>query len=919
MSGYANKSTLSQALAYERTAQRQKVTASPLSLHDRAHGLFGRIMNADAAVIGDHKGYYSWLAMMHHWTQTTRSEKYTASIGRLGFFDEATYYELSQSERITATLDGALFTSEVKVSRETLRVGHQKTLLTVPFARFAPVRIPRIGVWVMVLFNVMNPRGPVEFVQNRYEITHEEMQTMWSTNDHTAFVPFELSTEARSYELRSYGIDVPYVMVRMSPTDGLWQQDWITASGAVMQMKLSDSQYTQYSASDLGQTVQSALIGAPSESAAPGSDTAKDDAIKTALEEIGRKHRVSQMHGYYTSNSGQQQIGAPGRENAVGSHALAMLALDIAVRQIIGERLPDIIAELEKLNPKWRQAGDVDSVAVYQAKLGVEALFAALAPSGRDSPVLTELKRIFGDKGVPSLQQFLDNIGSGLPHAAPGHYNLMARLEAVLSAKIDNDANRDVLITEQYMASVLSRVAHPTWHSGKSPLTLSVLISAMPDNLVSVAGAVLRRQLDMTTASLKHAGLPMDPRVECKRTAPGVFVLAPLENYERAARRLISSAVPALEATGVKSAAQAEKILAAVRSDPRATMPAEKLQFCGLSPTARVGFVQLDSLTADDQKAPVRFDPSQMYRIVCVHDTLLDGSSFVMLLDRASGQSLVLKFSMHAMDHRDSFIRDAVALLGKRASASASGPAVVGELERLVAQTLAIDAYNAEQAVPSAPETSPSDTAALLRNWLRHQFVPTGGSMDNNTLRIKQVTPEQVQIAFKSHEHPEQDQTVISADITDGGIGAGVTAIRAAEHPLVLKNERHVVRLLSVGDHLYVNRDALPVITAVQNHNLTTAASRQTQPPAAIKKTDATAHDPYSLGDVMVLTAPSTPESPTTERDRLISQNSSLVLNHVGAPHVLGPIMSQSQRSDPAVYNSGPLAVSDEWRSPFAC
>lgn len=923
MSGYANKSTLAQALAYEQTALRQKETASPLVLHDRAHGLFRRMMDADAAVINDHKGYFPWLAMMHHWSQYKKSKKYSARIGRIGFYEEQTFYELSQSESITETLDGALFTSEVTVSRETIRVRRQNTLVSVPFARFSPVRIPRIGVWVMVLFNVMNPRGPVEFVQNRYEITHEEMRTMWSTHDRTALVPFQLSTEARSFELRSFGIDVPYVMVRMSPTGGLWRDDWITASGAVLQLQLSESGYSQYAASELGETVHSALIGDPSESTAPGADPSTDDAVKTALEEVARTHRVSQMHGYYTSNSGQQQIGTPGRENAVGSHALAVLALDIAVRQIIAERLPDIIAELDKLNPQWRQAADVDSVAAYQAKLGVEALFGAVAPSGRKSPVLAELKRIFGDKGLPSLKEFLDGIGSGLPHAAPGNEDLAARLEAVLSAKIDNDASRGVLITEHYMASVLSRVMHPSWHSGKSPLTLSVLISAMPDNLVSVASAVLRNDLDMTTASLKHAGVSNDPRVECKRTAPGVFVLAPLENYERAARRLISRAVPALEATGVKNAAEVDKVLKLVRNNPNATVPAESLQFCGLSPTARVAFVQLDSLSADDQKRRIRFDATKMYRIVCVRDTLLDGSLFVMLLDRASGQSLVLKFAMHAMDHRDAFVRDVVAVLGKRASAAAAGPAVVGELERLVAQTLAIDAYNAEQQqqykAPAAPTVPAADTAALLRNWARFQFVPTGGSMDNNTLRIKQVTPEQVQLAFKNHEHTEQDQTVISAAVSDNGIGSGRTAIRAAEIPLVLNTERHVARVMSVGDHLYVNRDALAVINALQSKNLTAAAARQSQTSASVQKTDVLAHDPYALGNAMVLVTPSTPDAPTNERDRLIAQNSPLVLNHVGAPNVLGPVLPQSQRTDLSVYNSGPLAVSDEWRSPFAC
>ena len=731
----SNRESLRAATAYAADMNRHGVYGAPVRPFQRVQTLWARLREAGANMRGDHHGSYPWYAMVHHTQNSMASAGYHSHAWTLGVYTSEMFYQYAGAERLDRTLPGALITSDAYVSRSTLITSRSKTRFTLPFQRFSTTRIPRQGVWVLVVYDVDQPDNEPELVYHEYSISESEVTAM-STNGGNALLPLSLTTAHHVHHLKMVDINVPRMLMRLAPCSG--DAQYVELSSASVEIETASYEHSQYTASELGETTLSALINAPSD--------ADREFVKKAVDSVAKKHLVSDLAGYYTTDDGQFQLGAPGEETRVASQAMAVVAIDIAIRETVVNNYDAVTAALEKFNPKWRDAGDTDNTALFRARMGVEAVFAALAPGGRDSSVLVQLQRIFGDKGIPTLMDMLDSVGSGLPHSAPLTGDLGDHLRRAMAAKVDMDTQRDALITEQYMADVLSRVEEPEWTAGKSPLTMAVLMSAMPDNFVSIVNGVLRSTLDMPNATLKHAGVPpssdSDRFGATDRTEPGVYVVAPLENYERAARRLLTKSPGSLNATGVKNAALAKKMMEAPSS---ATFEAADLQVCGLSPSAQVMFFQANALDSADQHKKLAVDPTQWHAVVCIKDTLGDGSSLAILLHRSTSQTVVIKFCV-AKDHRTPFLRDVVhAVVGRVAITPEQGKSAAARVMDLAERTLAIDAYTAKPEAASSDTPAPGGTQVplmlqLLHAWKGVQFVPTGGSMDSGSVSYTHLT-----------------------------------------------------------------------------------------------------------------------------------------------------------------------------------
>lgn len=857
---------------------------------------------------GDHHGGYPWYAMVHHTHNSVASATYHAHAWTLGVYTREMFYQYAGAERLDRTLPGALVTAEAYVSRSTLVTSRSQTRFTLPFQRFATTQIPRDGVWVLVVYDVDQPNNEPELVYHEYSVSESEVTAIRSNG--AALLPLSLTTAHHVHHLKMVDINVPRLMMRLSP----WgtSDRFLELSSALVEIEMGTYAHSQYTASELGETTLSAMINEPTDS--------DREFVKKAVDAVAKKHLVSGLAGYYTTSDGQFQLGAPGAENRIASQAMAVVAIDIAIRETVAANYDKVVGALDKFNPKWRDAGDTDNTALFRARGGVEALFAAVAPGGRDSLVLAQLQRIFGDKGIPTLTEMLGSVGSGLPHSAPLSGDLADHLRRSMAAKVDMDAQRDALITEQYMSDVLSRVQEPEWTAGKSPLTMAVLMSAMPDNFVTTINEVLRSTLDMPNATLKHAGVPpnsdADRFVATDRTEPGVYVVAPLDNYERAARRLLTKASGSLDATGVKNAAQVKKIMEAPSS---ATFEAADLQVCGLSPAGQVMFFQADALRSEDQSKKLAVDATKWHAVQCIKDTLGDGSSLAILLHRATQQTVVIKFAVEH-DHRNPFLRDVIqALVGRVVISADQGKAVSARVLDLAERTLAIDAYSAKDSQPSSSDApSPAGQHVplmmqLLRSWKGAQFVPVCGSMDSGTLSIQDVTDDTVRMIVDAPRSVRSAWGVDSlVDSSADRIGLGDTAVRAAEITISPGNTPHKVRAVTLGSNMYVDRDSLAVMAAAQNVELT-ARKSGVDPAADAQDT----HDPFGLMSGPRLVNPAHINS-SGERQRMIQERSPLIPNNVGAPGQHGLVMSPQERCDPSVYNSGPAMATDDWYSPFA-
>lgn len=897
----SNRESLRAATAYAVDMRRHGLYGAEQSPYQRSNSLWARLRAAGANLRGDHHGAYSWYAAHHHLTQSLGSVEYRSHAWTLGVYTREMFYQYAGAARIDRSLPGALVTTDAFVSQQTLITSHNKSLFTLPFNRFNAVRIPEDGVWVLVVYDVENPAAEPELVYHEYSISKTEITTM-RTSD--ALMPVSLVTAHHVHHLRLLDINVPRLLLRLHPCGG----GHVELSAASVEINMSSVRYAQHMGSELGETTLSALINEPTDV-----DRA---AVKKGVDAVVDKHRVSGLAGYYTTDDGQFQLGEPGGESQIASQAMAMLAISIAIRRSVVKNSAAIMAELTKINPEWKKAADNDLLAMLRARLSLEAMFAAIAPGGRGSPVLAELKRIFGDKGLPTIRDMLTSVGSGLPHAAPIGGDLAQQLDRVMAAKVDMDVERNSLISESYMADVLRRVQHPEWSAGNSPLTLAVLMSAMPETFINTVIDTLRSTLDMPNAMLKHAGVPASqvPGYRSStRTDPGVYVIAPLDNYERAARKLLNDRQVSLGATGIKNANGAKRVLDAIEENPAQMFEARELQFCGISPVAQVALVQSDALAATDQKQKIKFDASKMHSVVCIKDTLPDGSSFAILLHYAASQSMVIKFRV-AHDHRHPFLRDTLSAMLSRIGTSASrGTAVVAKIKTLVERTEAINAYARADSKPSSSDQPASGEARvpmlihLLRAWGGMHFVPTTGSMDSGYVAVGNVADDHVMFTLHDASGQPAGGLKVPINTESDTLGSGKTAVHAADVTVSPGNTTSTVHALAIGSHLYVNKEAMPTLAAAQN-----IATDQ-----KLAGTERETHDPFGLQAGPTLINPAHVNN-SGERHRLVTDGSPLVPGNVGSTGQYGLMMSRDQRNDPSVYNSGPVANYDDWLSVFA-
>ena len=880
----SNPQNLRSALAYAASMRRRGLYGSEQNPYDHGLMLYRNLREAGGDLRGDRHGLYPWYAAMHHLNQVSTVEGYESRAWSLGIYESEMFHMYAKSESIDASLTGALMVAHARVSKKTLVASRTRNQVTRPFERFKVARSPRRGVWVLVVYDVERPRQEPEIIYHEYELTEVEIRSLRSKPG--LLLPIPVMTGHQISHWHGLGIVAPRLLLRL----GRFVAEEIELTAASLELNLTEALESAFMQSEMGATTQSVLShignGADMEKAGAG--------IHAAI----AKHRVTAYSGFLTSDDGQVIFGDTGKQLRIPSQAVALLAIDIAVRTVIGENFDRIAEETTKINPEWRRAADDDVVALMLSRHGLEGLFAAVAPSGSESPVLVELRRIFGERGLPSLREMLDSVGSGLPHSAPLTARLEDSLKAAMSAKVDTTLGNDMLIGEDYMAKLLKRVAAPEWDNpGKSALTLAVLMSAMPDNFVTTINETLVRTLDMSNAVLMHAGMPSENQTGVSnRTDPGLYVVASLDNYDRAARRLLTTAADTLEPTGLKDYDEVRETINLVRQKGKAAqLRASQLVICGLSPGGRTAFVQVDAAASDDPDKSVTYDPDKFFMVSCIKDTLRDGSSLAILIHRASRQTLVLRFTV-AEDHRDLFLRDCVvALVSNARPEEGSGQAVVAKLEQLSERMQTLEEYAHSVNPVESSSNAPSPQLELLRKWQGVAFVPVMGTMDSAAVVIRSVSDTEVRLASRGREFT---------------VPIGSTPLLPFEMTIPLDKSIYHVRALGIGSHLFVDVESHDQLAAVQNVNLERAA-RGAQP------VKGELHDPFGLAQGPLSFSPVHVIN-NGERVRLIQAGSRLVPNNVGMAGQHGLVLSRSERNNPSVYNSGPLLAKDEWLNPFA-
>lgn len=909
------------ALVYAADMRRRGLYGGDLKTpYQRTCGLFGWIRQAGLRLREDHHGSFPWYSFVHHITSVKAAPtEYHARAFTLGVYTRDLYYQYAAAGKMTADLPGAVVISHANVSAESLSEAPHGHTFTMPFDHFNAHRIPREGVWVVVTYDVDQPDEAPEITANEYAISASEMTVVQPGTN--VLLPFSMINAHHIGHMHQLGVVSPRVLLRIEGVTGA--PDWVQLDGAAMELNLIDGKYTQYTASELGETTLSARIA---------TDTNVDrPTVKSAVSAALKRHRAASADGFYTTADGQHQFGEPGNATRITSPALAVLVMYIGVRSEITRNRDRIIAELEELNPQWRRAGDTEDDAAMRARLSTEAMISGLSPQGRKSPVLAELKRIFGDKGVPVLRDLLSLTATGLPHSAPMDCDLNKALDRVMAAKIDQDLERGQLVSERYMAESLSRVNQPVWDAGKSALALATLVSVMPDNFSATCNAVMQRDLDMRSAALKHAGVPaMQPSADVKwtHTAPGIYVQASLDDVERATRALINGAesttgnlrfgLPALRATAIKNADGIKAALDKLAEAPDTKFEASALQFCGIAPASKVAFVQSDALASDNQSTKVAFDATKMHEVVCFKDTTHDGRSLVVLIERAAKQSLVLSFTA-AADHRTPLVRDAMSAMVSRIGDNAErGAAVVATVTALVERTLAVNAYDDAGVEDGNARLSSSYKAngekltvpfmtQLMRTWTNSgKFVPVSGALDGGRLSVAKVDDGKVMLTKESMSVDDTGTHVggIALDIGDEMIGTSLYHATPAELHFSRGNTNVTVRVIALGSHLYVDEDALPLLTAAQN--LATEEARSGSISDALD-----AHDPFGLRSAPKLVNPAVVNA-RGPRAELLSNGSPLVLNALGDVNKAGPIQSAQERADLSQYYADDVAV-NEW------
>ncbi len=902
---YTNPDNLRAALAYARDSLARGRTEVPIAPHARAFNMWDGLRKAGAYLKGDSHGLYPWAAFMHHAHEVSVSASYARRAWSLGVYPVDLFEEYATTARITRTLDGALFVAHAEANSRTLTRARGDEAFTLPFEKFAGVDIPADGYWVLVVSDVDNPSEAPELVYHRYTLSSAELREI-NTAAHPFMVPLLTTTAHHVHQLRSLGIETPRLLLRIAPTKS--HAGWVRLQSASMEMHTEPTHWNQYAASELGDTLQSRTVDAES--------IAEPKSVKDTVDAIMSTHRVGSFTGYWTTPAGQSKLGAAvgsdgSSERRVTSAAVAELAIQVAIREYVQTNLAKIMDSLQEINPAWDAAGDTRDVAALGARLGVEALFMALSPDGRKSPVIAQLKRIYGDQGIPSIRDML-NGNSGLP-ATAGPAGGQAAVDAVLAAKVDMSMDRSVGVSEDYAAKVLSHVRSPVWGAEISPLAIAVLTSAMPATFVDDVHRVIRNVLDMKYAVLRHSRGSHDTRVHWTgRTTPGIYIEAPLDDFERMARVIA-------EMASSSNTALAGALRALVVVDKAVTVEAlnhltegteysvGQLIVGAKAPAATVVFAQGNALVkANELESRVSFSPDSVMAMKLLHGLTSDGEALVVIVNVSSKQSMVVKFSV-APDRRMMVVHELMGAMAKAiiSSTYTGGRAAWAQLRLAARVSRTYDAY-AEEHDSADGTVSPDATevarwAAMLRSWMQHShvWVNVDGSVDSGLANVEAVHDDNNSATIKFAGHDRVSQ--MSAPI-----GIGMLAIAPSEGKVSVNNNAHTINLLRVGPSLYVRADQLDLLAAAQNEAI---SHKET----IAEETDF--HDPYETGRSSEMSKIAALDA--GKRKELAQSSSFLVLDNVGRSGVSGVLVSHDHRNDPSKYYSGVFDAHNSWYNPY--
>lgn len=906
-----NPENLRAALAYARDAVAHGRFETPLGQYHRLQCVWRWLNEAGACFKGEKFGLYPLRALMHHADKVFADPGYSRRVWSLAVYEKDVFVDYARQAKITRELRGSLFVAHAEANTQSLLATHGRERLTIKFEKIKAVDIPADGYWVMVVYDVDNKLEEPELVYHRYTLTNAEVKTI-NTATGPVVLPLALADAHHVHQLRSLGLETPRLLLRLEPARS--HVGWLSVREAALEAHMQPQQWTTYTRTAIGDTLQSMSIDADSDSKTPNASGIVDELVK--------RHRVVSYAGFWTTREGQTKLGAATgadgtKLRSIASSAVGEYAVYRTVISVLDARRVEIEAKLDTLDPRsgTTEAGVV-ARDILNDRLGVEALFVTLSPQGRASPVLAELKRIFGDKGVPTLGDMLSG-DAGLPLAVQPDAG-QEFVDEILAVKIDMASARRLGVSEEYAARMLSRVRAPVWQAAVSPLTLAVLVSVMPETFAADVQRTIRETFDMPYTVLRHAHdlLDADGRVQWQgRTSPGVYTEGPLDDYERLARRLAGlapfSASNQAMATVVPDKTVTSASLNAL--EPGLEYPARALVVRGVAPAMATVVGQREALARiSTPNARVKFDPSRVMAFHLITGLTNDGQSLMIAVNRSSAQSMVMKFDA-SPDHRWMFALDLVGAMALSIDPASytGGPAAWGALQMAVSRSRAFDAYADEGRASSQPDAAGDNTGApmlarmveLLRNAMRqnHAYVNVSGSVDSGQLGVQAVSDDNKTATLRYTGHYD------SAAPISTRIGTGVNDVSASEARVAVNDNVANLSLIRVGPTTYIRSDQLELLAAAQNE----AASKRT----TIVEENADFHDPYNLASTAHMSKIDALNG--GRRRKLIDAASPLVVDNVGITNARGLMMTPDQRNDPSRFYAGNFASRDMWYNPY--
>lgn len=854
-----------QTAAYIRDMRQRGIFGAPASPRQHAMHLKDLLTAAGWNPRCDHRETFVWHAALHHLNVLQPDSDQHA--WTVAIYETETFTERLSQGLLTPAFDAALLAVRGHIRPNMVHVKTDTCVMRMD--KFAAKEIPRRGIWAAFITDVDDLTAEPHLVWNSYEISANELKTLQLTKSHSALLPLNFMTAHHAVHMGAVGISSPRLMLSIrEPRAGVVMLD-----SMAVELRFEQHPLAKWTRSLIGETIDSVL---PIAETPDGRRSTIADAVLAA----GTKHRVSDMHGYLSTRVGQSILGRPGDQNSVASSGMAMLALAMAVAQVLSDNADKLSAKLKEFDPRTY----ANDVAPMSAELGVEAMFAVLAPSGRASPVLAELKRIFGDKGVPSIEDMM-NGNSGLPHNVPS-VDAQRFINTMLATKVDMDANSSTVMSEKYLAQVLSDVSAPRWASGRSPLALAVLVAAMPFNFVQQVQSVLVNDLNMPNAAFKHAGSNGEHTEWPGAVAPGVYVVAPLQDYDRAAKALATKPELRPISSPVYMSCFAN-LLAVVDAAPGTEFEARQLHFCAHTATVLDAvFAQSDALAAADQSSKIKVSLDKMRVVVCLKGTTQTGTKLWLLMDQLTGNSLTVVLDVVA-DHAGAALMDFASAMITTTEAPAGGGQAVAALARTVAlNTQAINAYAPADSAPAPPSRPADDAIDLLMAMRNAKLLPVRGSLDTRSVRVISADANSLELRF-GDETGTQRYPVCAET---GAIGTDDVQIKPARVSYSAGGAAKNAYALSIGPQVYVQASEIAMLHAAQN-------STQSMPTklSAPPKHNPFGDHPASQFNASVINA-------SGMRDALARAKDPRLLRNVAGPGTDGFMHSVDARNDWTTY-----------------